>query len=575
MRTKALSIVSVAVVASVLGSWCVAAAAASPQGLVGIWSSERTFGPLIAGGVVILRRHDASWNAHIGYEDAQSSGSPSEANFKFSGGTELRVRLTAGSVLGQWIQPATVTTGSRFASPVEFVAAGDNTWLGHVHPLADVQHLYLFITPAAGGGLNAFIRNPESNVGAHIGTRSVVVNGQGVFLRKAGSRDIIGRSDTHNTTLTFHFEGFPDSFVFTKSQERTSSSQFAYHVPARNSDGWSTGSLREAGLDISKISALMNLVAAQPTSAVSPYIQSVQIARHGKLVLDEYFNDFTIDRPHDVRSAGKSVTTLMLGRAIAGGAALGAQTPVYLLFAQYAPFGNDDLRKQAMTVAHLMTMSSGYACDDNNDTSPGNEDTMESQTAQPDWYKYTLDLPIVAEPGTKAVYCSAGINLLGGIITKATNAWLPDYFYDTFAHPMQFGHYAMWLTPPPLDTAYMAGGDYLLPRDFLKFGQLLLDHGRWHSTTIVDNAWLVESTRPWASLNSPGDYGYGWHLYTFNVDGRKIKAISAGGNGGQLLFVFPQLDMTVMITAANYGQYPVWQKFITDLVPNYIIRAAK
>ncbi|HEV2879568.1 MAG TPA: hypothetical protein VGW96_08250, partial [Candidatus Eremiobacteraceae bacterium] len=193
MRTKALGIVSVAVVASILGSWCVATAAASPQGLVGIWSSERTFGPLIAGGVVILRRHDGSWNAHIGYEDAQSSGSPNEPNFKFSGGTELRVRSTAGSVLGQWIQPATVTTGYRFASPVEFVPAGDNTWLGHVHPLADVQHLYLFITPAAGGGLNAFIRNPESNLGARIGTRSVVVNGQGVFLRKAGSRDIIGR----------------------------------------------------------------------------------------------------------------------------------------------------------------------------------------------------------------------------------------------------------------------------------------------------------------------------------------------------------------------------------------------
>lgn len=220
-----------------------------------------------------------------------------------------------------------------------------------------------------------------------------------------------------------------------------------------------------------------------------------------------------------------------------------------------------------------MTMSSGYACDDNDDKSPGNEDTMESQTTQPDWYKYTLDLPIVAEPGTHAVYCSAGINLLGGIISKTTDAWLPDYFYDTFAQPMQFRHYGMWLTPPPLDTAYMAGGDYFLPRDFLKLGQLFLDHGRWKGNQIVDNAWLVESAKPWASLNSPGDYGYGWHLYMYTVNGRKIKAISAGGNGGQLLFAFPQLDMTVMITAANYGQYPVWQKFVTELIPKVLSAA--
>jgi hypothetical protein len=33
--------------------------------------------------------------------------------------------------------------------------------------------------------------------------------------------------------------------------------------------------------------------------------------------------------------------------------------------------------------------------------------------------------------------------------------------------------------------------------------------------------------------------------------------------------------MTVMITAANYGQYPVWQKFVTELVPDYLIAAAR
>jgi len=539
-----------------------AQAALSSHDLVGAWSSERSFGPHIDGSAIVLRRSGDTWNAHLGFEDVKSAGSQSDATFTFSDG-ELRIRSHAGAVVGQWIQPNTVTTGYRFATPIVFTPSGDGMWIGRVHPLDDVQHFSLFIQPASAGTLSAFIRNPESNEGARIGARRVVVSGNAMYLRKEGSRDIVGRVDQDGSVI-FHFDGYPDDFAFRKSTSGAMP-KFAYHIPEPIGDGWATASLHDVRLDASKISALMRSIETTPTSVGAPYIQSVQIARHGKLVLDEYFNDFTIARPHDVRSAGKSITTLLLGRAMQGGT-LGAQAPVYLFFPQYVPFAHDDVRKQAMTVAHLMTMSSGYACDDNNDKSPGNEDTMESQTAQPDWYKYTLDLPIVAEPGTHAVYCSAGINLLGGIISSVTNAWLPDYFYDTFALPMQFRQYGMWLMPPPLDTAYMAGGDYFLPRDFLKFGQLFLDHGRWKGNQIVDNAWLIESAKPWASLNGPGDYGYGWHLYTYTVNGRKIKAISAGGNGGQLLFAFPQLDMMVMITAANYGQYPVWHKFVTDFI---------
>lgn len=568
MLTKVFTLVFVVLSILILGraAW----AAPSPQNLVGAWSGERSFGPHIDGSAIVLRRGSDAWSAHMGFEDVKSAGSQSSATFTFSDG-ELRIRSHAGTMVGQWIQPSTVTTGYRFATPVVFTPSGDNMWLGRVHPLADVQHFHLFIQAASRGTLTAFIRNPESNEGVRIGARRVIAIGSTVRLRKEGSRDIIGRLDAHVGSVTFQFDGYPGDFVFRKSATELLP-KFEYHVPMRNSDGWPTASLHDVGLDASKISGLMGSIEMAPTSGGAPYIQSVQIARHGKLVFDEYFNDFTIDRPHDVRSAGKSITTLVLGRAIQGGA-LGAQAPVYLFFPQYLPFGNDDVRKQAMTVAHLMTMSSGYACDDNDDKSPGNEDTMESQTAQPDWYKYTLDLPIVSEPGTHAVYCSAGINLLGGIISRTTAAWLADYFYDTFAQPMQFRQYGMWLTPPPLDTAYMAGGDYFLPRDFLKFGQLFLDRGRWKGNQIVDNTWLVESAKPWANLNGPGDYGYGWHLYTYTVNGRKIKAISAGGNGGQLLFAFPQLDMTVMITAANYGQYPVWQKFATEIIPKVLSAA--
>ena len=164
--------------------------------------------------------------------------------------------------------------------------------------------------------------------------------------------------------------------------------------------------------------------------------------------------------------------------------------------------------------------------------------------------------------------------MLGAVIEETTKAWLPDFFYENFASPMQFGDYGMWLMPPPTYTAYMAGGDEFRPRDFLKFGQLFLDRGRWHGKQIVNSSWLSQVAEKHSYVEGGGgDYGWGWHLATYHVDGRSIEAINAGGNGGQLLYIFPQLDMTVMIAAGNYGDYRVWSRF--QELPAAILSAVK
>ena len=141
---------------------------------------------------------------------------------------------------------------------------------------------------------------------------------------------------------------------------------------------------------------------------------------------------------------------------------------------------------------------------------------------------------------------------------------------------MQFRYYDMLLTPPPLNTAYMGGGDYFLPRDFLKFGQLFLNKGTWNGTPIIDNAWLQAVSKKRTSVKGElGDYGYGWHLYTFHVKGRSIHAINAGGNGGQLSSSFPELDMTVLLTGGQYGDYlQGWKNFIDHVIPDQILPSA-
>jgi CubicO group peptidase (beta-lactamase class C family) len=112
----------------------------------------------------------------------------------------------------------------------------------------------------------------------------------------------------------------------------------------------------------------------------------------------------------------------------------------------------------------------------NDDNSPGNEDARQRQTMQPDWYKYTLDLPMVHDPGgDQAVYCSVGMNLLGGIVRHATQTWLPEFFRENVATPLQIKSYYWNLMPN--GEGYAGGGLYLRPRDQLKLGQLYLNGG--------------------------------------------------------------------------------------------------
>ncbi len=447
----------------------------------------------------------------------------------------------------------------------------DRRWLPN--PPIATAHYFLVVSSDGHGGVTAFVRNPEANVGAFIGDRSVIVNRTHLILQRPSHADVTGSMNGDGTLtlqkvaedgsdVRFHLATPVDLQWFYPNATGT----WQYREPAALADGWRVGTLSSAGMQLAPIAALVNgIVATRKPTLRSPYIQSVAVARHGELVLDEYFYGFNQAYPHDVRSAAKSVTGLMLGRAIEDTHTFGVGSPVLALLPQFRDVLNDDSRKKRMTVGDLLTMASGLACDDNDDASPGNEDTMQSQPPGTDWYKYTLDLPMTHDPGTYAVYCSGGINLLGAVIQTQTHVALTDYFQQRFAAPMQFQTFNMWLMPPPANAAYMAGGDRIRPRDFLKFGELLLDGGRWNGRQIVNASWIAQSTIPRTAPVGEGDrFGYAWHITNVPVAGRSYTVVSAGGNGGQLMLVVPQLDLAMMLTAGNYGQYPVWGKFLSE-----------
>jgi CubicO group peptidase (beta-lactamase class C family) len=204
---------------------------------------------------------------------------------------------------------------------------------------------------------------------------------------------------------------------------------------------------------------------------------------------------------------------------------------------------------------------------------------MQRQTAQPNWYKYTLDLPMVAEPGgQQAVYCSANLNLVGGVVSQATKSPLPEFFDEYLARPLQFRTYHMNLMPT--GEAYMGGGLYLRPRDELKLGQLYLSGGMWNQRRIVSQDWVRQSTtvhssfEPQTDYDAPHEYGFGWHINQLHVGDRIFRSYSAGGNGGQIVMVVPELDLVVGFNGSSYGEFSKWYRWGLQLVPQYIIPAA-
>jgi CubicO group peptidase (beta-lactamase class C family) len=350
--------------------------------------------------------------------------------------------------------------------------------------------------------------------------------------------------------------------------------RYVYRPPIAEADGWRTATLDAAGLDAARISALVQkILDADPWPQTAPLVQGLLIARHGRLVLEEYFYGFDKERPHDLRSGGKTLASVLAGIAIDHGAKFSPQTPVYPLFPEYASFANPDPRKSLMTVEHLMTMTSGFDCDENgNDNAPGNEDKMQSQTAQPDWYKFMLDQRLAAKPGDAFAYCSGAVNLIGGIVRNTTRTWLPEFFDRFVARPLQMRTYHMNLTPA--GEGYMGGGLHIRPRDALKLGQLYLDGGVWNGKRIVSRKWVEVSTAR-HPMNARGSDGYNWHLNDIKLGDRVFKEYDASGNGGQLVMVLPELDLVVMFTGGNYGNFGVWGHFRDELLPQYILAAIK
>ena len=505
----------------------------------GLWGATLRFGPDVRG-TLIIERTAEGW-----FADLAGFRVPVKAD-----GLTFELPGNRGAFRnGHWLQP------EGFATPVRLIPDGPNRRHGTVTPLEQSYTFYMPITKKADGTYATYLRNPERNQGRFIRAQRIEFNGEDVKLVGTGGRPdgtlSIGRYYDDGVIRlplrwgTYDFQRVTDTASSPFYPRGKPAPKYQYTKPLQLDDGWPVGTLEQVGISRDSIERFVQYLLDMPMDSLGTLqIHSLLIARHGRLVLEEYFHGYTRDTPHDTRSASKSWTNVLIGAAMQAGVPLRINSPVY----ETMGVRTDDPRKRAMTLEHLITMTAGFNCDPD-DTTSADEDVMDNRGIQ-GWYQYTLNVPLISAPGEKIFYCSTEPNLASGMLAKVAGKPLIQLFHELVAEPLQLSNYYLFLRD---GDRYGGGGDRNTPRDFAKMAQLMLNKGRWGGKQILSAEWVRQSGAPLRDLGTTQQYGYLWNSQEFDYRGRKVRAVFAGGNGGQVSMEIPDLDLVIAFTGGNYG----------------------
>jgi CubicO group peptidase (beta-lactamase class C family) len=344
-------------------------------------------------------------------------------------------------------------------------------------------------------------------------------------------------------------------------------------MPAPDAD-WPVATPAEAGLDAQALCRLLEGVAGG-----SANIHAVLVERRGRLVAELYRagkdaridvrlgianpfasdTRFGVDVLHDVRSVSKSVVGLLFGIAVHDGRIASVSTPALDAFPELADLRTEG--RDAITLEHLLTMSSGLRWRELGAGPIASDETRLFWKADP--VRFLFGRPIVAAPGSRFEYNGGGTTALAALLARASGRPLDELAREQLFEPLGISHWTWAADLRGRPIAY--AGLRLRPRDMLKLGRLVLQHGRWNGRQVVPETWVAESLRPHVATGielggiAPGGagYGYQWWNGSFPWRGRTLGWSGGFGNGGQRILVVPELDLTVVTTAGDYGSIEI------------------
>jgi CubicO group peptidase (beta-lactamase class C family) len=299
---------------------------------------------------------------------------------------------------------------------------------------------------------------------------------------------------------------------------------------------WSTSSPEEQGMSSERLVRLVEFGASND-------IDSMLVTRHGRIVLEASYAPFRTGLRHRFYSATKSVTSTLVGMALADGLLDGTDHKVVDFFADRTIANLDDAKK-AMTVQHLLDMTSGLAWQEGVN---GGAESYSAMARSPNWQQFILDRPMTTPPGSRFYYSTGNSHLLSAILGKVTGRSTLDYARERLFGPLGIAD-VLWRTDP--QGVPIGGNDlYLQPRDMAKIGYLWLRGGLWEGKQILPAAWIegvrsadVDMHESWSA-----DIRYGRQFWVIP----RRDTFMAVGFHRQLVVVRPGLDIVAVATGSS------------------------
>ena len=267
-----------------------------------------------------------------------------------------------------------------------------------------------------------------------------------------------------------------------------------------------------------------------------PRLRSLLVSIGGELVEEHYFHGATARRQANLKSASKTLISILVGIAIDRGHLAGVDQPIADFFPD--ELAEADALKRSITIGDLLTMRSGLETTSNRNYGRW----VQSRN----WVRHVLSRPLVDRPGGRRIYSTGSTHLLSAILTRATGTSTLEFARRHLAAPLRITLPA-WLRDP--QGIYFGGNEMTLsPRAMVAVGELYLRGGSSaDGTRVVSAEWVRESLVPrTVSRYGRRQYGYGWWLRTLGGH----PAYYAWGYGGQFIFVIPELDSVIVATSS-------------------------
>lgn len=258
------------------------------------------------------------------------------------------------------------------------------------------------------------------------------------------------------------------------------------------------------------------------------------LVRNGHIVAQGWWSPYRPDLNHSMYSMSKSFTSTAIGFAVTE-KLLTVQDKVISFFPNELPEVVSDHLK-AMTVKHLLSMSVGHATD-----------TTWEMVQTDNWVKNFLSFPVEKAPGSEFLYNSGATYMLSAILQKVTGKTVLEWLTPRLLKPLGIGG-ATW-DNCPMGNNTGGWGMHLTTGALAKFGQFLLQKGKWEGRQLLPASWVEEATTfqiqngtPEAKETSDWAQGYCYQFWRC-----RHNAYRGDGAFGQYTIVMPEQNAVLAI----------------------------